>query len=216
MFSFARSTESEMVDRRIERTRAALMSAFVDLLLAESYEAVTVERVAGRANVGRSTFYMHYKSKEDILRESMKRPSSVLALIVGGDVPADPILSWMNHFYAQRRRNRVFFEGPVRTIWVKCLAELIEPRLVALSRDFRARPLLPLPQIAQQIAETQLALIAGWLNNKPETKSQAVAEALVETTRASVAALLKLRPDIPHLIRGERLRFHRIGDANRQ
>jgi AcrR family transcriptional regulator len=202
--------ECEVTDRRTERTRSALMIAFIDLMLAQGYESLTVECVAERANVGRSTFYMHYRSKEHILRESMKRPSSVLAIIVGGDVPTEPILSWMNHFHEQRRRNHIFFEGAARTIWVRCLADLIEPRLAALARHFRARPMLPLPLIAQQIAETQLALIAGWLTSRPSTKSDAVTEALVDTTRATMAALLKLKPDTLHLMPNEALRFRKI------
>ncbi len=72
-------------DRRSERSRAALMKAFIDLVLSEGYESVTVERIAERANIGRSTFYMHYKGKEDILKQSITRPSSHLAIIVGHD-----------------------------------------------------------------------------------------------------------------------------------
>ena len=73
-------------DRRTERSRSALMSAFIAIVLSDGYDAVTVERVAERANVGRSTFYMHYKGKEDILRQSLKHPCSVLVAIVGLDV----------------------------------------------------------------------------------------------------------------------------------
>jgi AcrR family transcriptional regulator len=211
MFVSRCSTECEMpkLDRRTERTRAALMSAFVNVLLSEGYDAVTVERVAEQANVGRSTFYMHYKSKEEILRESMKRPSSVLAVIVGGNIPNDPIVFWMDHFYEQRRRNHIFFGGPVRTIWAKCLAELIEPRLASLVRHARGQPILPLPLIALQIAETQLALIGAWLNAKPGTKAEAVAEALIQSTRATVAALLRVKPETSLLIPGEKLQFRK-------
>ena len=55
-------------DRRTERSRSALMSAFIAILLSDGYDAVTVERVAERANVGRSTFYMHFKSKASCAR----------------------------------------------------------------------------------------------------------------------------------------------------
>src|SRR5882672_10299871 len=96
-------------DRRTERTRAALMGAFVSLLLSEGYDAVSVERVAARANVGRSTFYMHYTGKEDILRQSMARPSSVLAVVVGHDLPQEVLIRQLDHFNAQRHRNHIFF-----------------------------------------------------------------------------------------------------------
>jgi AcrR family transcriptional regulator len=54
-------------DRRIRRTRAALRQALIGLVLERGYDAVTIRDVVDRANVGRSTFYAHYPSKEDLL-----------------------------------------------------------------------------------------------------------------------------------------------------
>ena len=53
--------------RRIQRTRRALHKALISLVLERGYEAVTIKDVVDRANVGRSTFYAHYTSKEDLL-----------------------------------------------------------------------------------------------------------------------------------------------------
>ena len=200
-------------DRRTERTRAALMSAFVNLLLNEGYDAVSVERVAERANVGRSTFYMHYTGKEDILRQAMARPSSVLAVVVGHDLAPEILIKQLEHFNAQRQRNQIFFAGPVRAIWVRVLAELIEPRLAKLAQQARARPVLPLPLAALQIAESQIALISTWLNGKANAvKAEAIAEAMTASTRAQVAALLRLPPNAPLFIAGEKLRVVQTGD----
>ena len=166
-------------DRRTERTRQALNSAFVGMLLDEGYESVTVERIAERANVGRSTFYMHFKSKEDILRHSMTNPSTSLAKIVGGDLGADMVVPMLEHFKDQRKRNRVFFVSPIRPIWVSRLAELIEPRLETLRACRRRAALLPLQLIAVQIAECQIGLIAGWLSSAQPFRTDLVAESLI-------------------------------------
>jgi AcrR family transcriptional regulator len=192
-------------DRRTERSRAALMSAFVAILLDEGYEGLTVERVAEAANVGRSTFYLHFKSKEDILRQSMARPSSVLAVLVGNTLPREAVIKQLQHFHDQRRRNRIFFEGQVRAIWIKCLAGMIEPRFAALARHLRARPVLPLSLAALQIAESQIALVANWLTLKPSLGADAVADALIASTNAAATALLGAAPGTPLLVPGERL-----------
>ena len=192
-------------DRRTERTRAALMSAFIAVLLADGYEAATVEHVAAKANVGRSTFYMHYTGKDDILRQSLTRPSSVLAVLVGNTLPADVLTKQLVHFHEQRRRNHIFFEGAVRKIWVKALAGLIEPRLAALVRHTGARPALPLPLAALQIAEGQIALVANWLTVKPSLPAERIAETLAATTRAQAAVLLGLGAGAALTIPGERL-----------
>jgi AcrR family transcriptional regulator len=183
------------------------MRAFIVMMLAEGYDALTVERIAEKADVGRSTFYMHYTGKDGILRHAMKNPSSILAVIVGHDVPLDVLVKQLDHFYEQRQRNHVFFTGPVRAIWVQCLSDLIAPRLAIVARNAHARPILPLPQIARQLAEQQLALISAWLTGKPGMKSDAVAEALIASTNASLGALLRCKPGAPLLIPGERLRF---------
>ena len=53
-------------DRRIQRTWQTLHNALISLVLERGYEAVTIKNVVDRANVGRSTFYAHYTSKEDL------------------------------------------------------------------------------------------------------------------------------------------------------
>lgn len=58
-------------DRRSERTRRSLLSAFDGLLLERGYDRVTVLDIVARAGVGRSTFYEQFENKEDILRESL-------------------------------------------------------------------------------------------------------------------------------------------------
>jgi AcrR family transcriptional regulator len=193
-------------DRRTERTRAALMAAFVDLVLANGFDSLTVEEIAERADVGRSTFYMHFSGKDDILKKCMARVSMVLALIVGHEITSEILVPTLVHYREQRTRNRAFFVSPIRQLWVACLAELIEPRLAKLARIVHARPVVPLPMIALQLAEAQISLIVNWLLGRTTTKPEAIAEALIGSTRASLAAFLRCDPAVPLLIPGETLR----------
>lgn len=55
------------VDRRIQKTKKALTEALINLILDKGYEEVTVQDIIDKANVGRSTFYIHYESKEQLL-----------------------------------------------------------------------------------------------------------------------------------------------------
>lgn len=64
----ARST----IDRRVARTRAALQQACMSLILRKGHEAVTVGAICKAANVGRSTFYLHYSGKDDIRRKGLE------------------------------------------------------------------------------------------------------------------------------------------------
>ena len=66
-------------DRRIQRTRQALHKALISLVLERGYGAVTIKDVVKRANVGRSTFYAHYPSKEDLLTAEIEDLRATLA-----------------------------------------------------------------------------------------------------------------------------------------
>ncbi|QND64669.1 TetR/AcrR family transcriptional regulator [Mesorhizobium loti] len=59
------------IDRRIARTRGMLQHALISLIPKKGYEAITVEDICDVANVGRSTFYAHYKSKDDLKRRGL-------------------------------------------------------------------------------------------------------------------------------------------------
>jgi len=58
--------EKIKMDRRIQRTRQILQDALMGLILEKGYDAVTVQDVIDRANVGRSTFYSHFQDKDDL------------------------------------------------------------------------------------------------------------------------------------------------------
>ena|ERR1700704_5299013 len=60
------------IDRRIPRTRAMLQHASNSLILKKGYEAITIKDICNAANVGRSTFYAHYRSKDDLKRSGFE------------------------------------------------------------------------------------------------------------------------------------------------
>jgi len=47
-------------DRRSQRTRRQVRSAMTDLLREKRYDAITVQDLLDRADIGRSTFYAHF------------------------------------------------------------------------------------------------------------------------------------------------------------
>ncbi|HEX3046156.1 MAG TPA: helix-turn-helix domain-containing protein [Bacillota bacterium] len=65
--------DAKKEDRRVQRTRNMLMDAFIDLMIQKGYEAITVQDVIDRANVGRSTFYSHFADKEQLLVASINQ-----------------------------------------------------------------------------------------------------------------------------------------------
>jgi AcrR family transcriptional regulator len=188
-----RAMSEAKLDRRTERTRQALVDAFVKLLFERGYEALSVADIIEAANVGRSTFYEHYAGKEELLRQTITRQFSTLARLVGGAVTVADLVRLLEHFLEHGKLSRTLINGPTRPLMVRCLAEMIAPRLADLPRrpPGTPAPMLPEAMIATQLADGQIALIGQWLGARA-CRTEALAEALQVQTQAILSALLRL------------------------
>ncbi|RIX46530.1 TetR/AcrR family transcriptional regulator [Paenibacillus nanensis] len=55
------------VDRRIVKTQESLKKAVIELMSEKSFDEITIQDIADRANVNRGTIYLHYQDKYDLL-----------------------------------------------------------------------------------------------------------------------------------------------------
>jgi hypothetical protein len=72
-------------DRRVTRTKKALTGALIELILEKSYEKVTIQDIIDKANIGRSTFYIHYESKEQLLLDGHNNLNIGIFIVVEGN-----------------------------------------------------------------------------------------------------------------------------------
>ena len=64
----------KMKDRRITKTRKSIQNAYLNLLRQKGTEKITISDIAREADIDRKTFYLHYDSTEDIIREYADPP----------------------------------------------------------------------------------------------------------------------------------------------
>lgn len=78
---FVRKEDANMnkniTDRRVKKTRGLLKDALVALISEKGFDAVSIADILDRANVGRSTFYMHFDNKQDLLHSCFEDFSSL-------------------------------------------------------------------------------------------------------------------------------------------
>jgi AcrR family transcriptional regulator len=78
-----KTAEKRPLDRRIQRTLPLLQEALFHLIIERNYKSITVADITEQANLGRTTFYLHYRDKEDLLQASIKDMLYDLHLEVG-------------------------------------------------------------------------------------------------------------------------------------
>jgi AcrR family transcriptional regulator len=70
------------LDERTRRTHQRLGSALVTLIQEKPIDDVTVQEVLDRAAVGRSTFYLHFRDKNDLLLSQLEKFLEMMSTVL--------------------------------------------------------------------------------------------------------------------------------------
>lgn len=150
---------------RTERTRASLVPTFNGLVLERPYEQLGVSEVVRRAGVCRSTFYEHFRDKNELLRSAVGVMLRPLAEAAGPNA----------------------CEG--REAVEAALHALLLERWTTDDPGGTAGGGLPNDLLAAQLTHLQLGLLRGWLTpRRPPLSVDALARAILVATRAVVDA----------------------------
>ncbi|HEX9132212.1 MAG TPA: TetR/AcrR family transcriptional regulator [Ktedonobacteraceae bacterium] len=157
-------------DRRSQRTYHLVSTAMMALLIEKRYDAITVQDILERADIGRSTFYTHYYDKEDVLVSIAEQMLDVFSQRMQqaeaghGIVPA---LELFRHVQQQPQ----FFQAMLRgqggeVLWkagITLLSRNIEHSLISSFAGKRS-PTVPLAVVSQYLAGAFLNLLKWWLD----------------------------------------------------
>jgi AcrR family transcriptional regulator len=124
-------------DRRVRRTRALLHRSLIELILEKGYSKITVQDILDRADVGRSTFYAHFRSKDDLLVNGWEDARASFAERIRSSSEQAELLEPMLVFFQHIDGNRQLYRAMVgrqgselvdRAIR-KLLSEMVEEHL---------------------------------------------------------------------------------------
>ena len=178
------------LDRRVRRTRRRLKASLLELLAEKSYRAITVQELVDRADVGRSTFYAHYDSKEELLFDGF----GAWLLEEGRSGRDGFVLPFLRHVDEAPHLFRSLIPGGTARVRRRISEVLLEAVSAELGCDpappargpsfppLGGRPAAPreadperaLQGRAHAIVGALLGLVSWWLDEAPELSPEAV------------------------------------------
>jgi len=164
-------------DRRVQKTEALLREALAALIREKPYDDIVVKEILDRANVGRSTFYMHFRDKDELLVSGIHNMLQSARPAGRGRAPARPYegIVWFSlpifEHIEEHRRTEEATMGPQgrRTMHEhlqRAIVELIEDEFQSALRRSRGIAAHVSPELlACWIASTFVLVLDWWVES---------------------------------------------------
>ena len=155
-------------DRRSERTLHLLSAAFVQLMREKGYSAITVSDLIERANIGRSTFYSHFRDKDDLFVHELDRVIEALSngIPAQDEMPFFPSLGLFRHVGEEYELYKALVWTPGIDLLIKHLQKSLSARIEQGFQESGKEFETPIPILANFIAGSFLTLLKWWLENR--------------------------------------------------
>ena len=159
--------------RRVRTTKSSLHGALIGLAHEKPYDSIAVRHILERAAVGRSTFYTHFRDKDDLLisgiHETMR---SIGRRVLRHDNPLERAVAFsrpfLEHIDAHRLKNGHVIDRESRRVMhgrlEQVLATLIFEDIEAAAKRTQSVSRVPTRLIAQHVASTFILVLNWWLN----------------------------------------------------
>jgi AcrR family transcriptional regulator len=173
MTRISSSAKRTLPDRRVLRTRQSLRGALLQLMVERGWDGIDIASLCERANVGRSTFYLHYPNKEELLRGSFGDLRLALQVEArnAGECPPDQ-LAFVRGVIAHAHEQQLLFRALVgrrsgHFVQDRFREMLIE--LVAAEKPAGSRRAWQAQAIAHYLGGALFQLLTWWLSaNRPQ------------------------------------------------
>src|SRR5437588_1827987 len=183
------------LDRRTLRTRHSLTHAMVELVTEKRFDDMNVQNLIDRADIGRSTFYSHFRDKEDLFQKNWEAFIDFCAQQINWDQVGKgsfmPIIFLFDHL----KDVQPFYQGLVRSRKIDALfksgTEQLSRRIAeALKARMKHVSSIPIPVLANYLAGELFGLLKWWLDERmpysPERMDQIYHELVTPTLRSQL------------------------------
>jgi AcrR family transcriptional regulator len=172
-------------DRRIQKTQNLLHEALTSLIREKPYDSIVVKEILDRANVGRSTFYMHFRDKDDLLVSGIH---DMLRSVHATEVPTSgkkyerlirfslPIFEHIDqhrHTGAAKMgtKGRAVLHGHLQQVLAELIADDVK-KIFQVRRKTTSH--IPLDLLVQYVASTFILVLNWWVESNNPLSSREV------------------------------------------
>jgi AcrR family transcriptional regulator len=162
-------------ERRRQQTRRQLIDAAVALVLEKGYAAVTIQDITDRADLGRGTFYIHFKDKDEAvwsaIEDGLRATEADAHRQFPGGLPPQPEYYAYLNIFRHAERNRSLYQVMLGGQGSAAMTARVQVHFAAeLQRDMSALPAgafsesaVPLELMAQAITGAVIQVVRWWL-----------------------------------------------------
>ncbi len=179
------SAKKQVTDRRIEKTRNLLHDALGSLIREKPYDAISVQEILDRANVGRSTFYTHFRGKDELLVSgihALLRSAYPVGASVGNQREAIIRFSLpvFEHIHGHLRSGAARMGPKGRAVVHQHLQKVLADLIAKDVKDHVRRnagknpPAIPVDLVVQCVASTFILVLHWWLDSRSRGSPQEI------------------------------------------
>src|SRR5215208_1377120 len=189
------------MDRRVERTRESLQKALMELIAEQGYDSITIQEIVDRADLGRTTFYLHHNSKDDLFMSCHEAIISEFHLgllhpltreeLLSPDTPMQ-MKSAYHHLEEGRALLYPIFQGKDSQLILRQIrdrsAREVEVNLRAIFVEEDSA--IPFEMLANYLVGAQIALMQWWLEKRRSHTAEGLAQTFHRLQRAAICNAL--------------------------
>ncbi|MEJ1114625.1 TetR/AcrR family transcriptional regulator [Paenarthrobacter sp. CCNWLY172] len=178
-------------DRRVRRSKRAIRSAFIALVLERGFNAITIEDIINAADLSRATFYTHYRDKDgllsDVVADLADERNRVLPAVEEAKplgFSGLPVKYLFEHAGRERDAYRVILRGEGNGRALRELREFLITQAEELFEERATRagvtPRLPTSFVARAWAGEIIGILTWWVDEDAPYTDQELTEFLRE------------------------------------
>jgi AcrR family transcriptional regulator len=194
------------IEQQAHGTRERLQHALIELISVRGYERITIQDVAEQAGVGRTTFYLHYPSKDDLFLSCHEAIVSQFDSGLGHSRTREELLASdastgmtaaYQHLAEARPHLHPILQGKEGQLILRRMrersAQATEASLQAAFAD--ADSTMPVGVLANYLAGAQVSLVQWWLEKRQPYSAEVLARTFHLLRRAAIREAFRLSDD---------------------